>query len=337
MLNFAILAVGGIAETMARTLNGMDGVCRYAVASRSLCKAQDFAKRWDFESAYGSYEEMLSDPKVDLVYVCTPHSCHYRYAKLCLEYGKHVLVEKAFTVNAEQARELVRISEEKHLLVAEAIWTRYMPSRKMIDEIIASGMIGNVRSVTANLGYPISHVERLIKPELAGGALLDLGVYTINFALMAKSAGKSGDGECEAVNVEKIESSAVKTCENGVDLMHSITLTFDDDSMAVLHSTILSQTDRLGAIYGDKGYIEVQNINNCEEIRVYGSDNAQLLVKRPPKQITGFEYEVEACMRAIAEGKTECSEMPHGEIIHVMEIMDEIRNQWGVRFPCEGI
>lgn len=322
-MNFAILATGGIANTMANTITKMEGVNCYAVASRSYEKAQLFADKWGFEKAYGSYEEMLSDSNVELVYVCTPHSHHYQYAKMCLEYGKHVLVEKAFTVNAKQAAELIRISREKNLLIAEAMWTRYMPSRKMLDEVIKSGMIGEIKSLTANLGYPISHVERMINPALAGGALLDLGVYTINFALMI-----FGD------NITKISSDAIMS-DTGVDISNSITLTFEGGKMAVLHSTMMSQLNRMGVVCGSKGYIEVLNINNCEEIRVY--DNNHKLISRltPPPQITGFEYEVEACIKAIKEGKCECNDMPHSEILKVMEIMDEVREQWDMRYECE--
>ena len=251
-MKFSILGPGGIARNMAKAVKGLEnqGVEAYAVASRSLERAKAFAEEWGFEKAYGSYEEMLEDPEVELVYVSTPHSHHYQYAKMCLEHGKHVLVEKAFTVNASQAEELVRISEEKNLLLAEAIWTRYMPSRKMIDDIVASGVIGEVTSLTANLGYPLKHVERMQNPELAGGALLDLGVYPINFALMTFHG-----------RVKDIQSAAVMS-PKGIDWMNSITLTFDDGKMAVLHSNMLALPDREGVINGEKGYIEIQNINN---------------------------------------------------------------------------
>ena len=179
-MKFAILAPGKIANSMAKAVSGIEKIERYAVASRDQERADIFAKKWGFEKAYGSYEAMVEDPQVELVYVASPHSHHYEHAKLCLEHGKHVLVEKAFTVNAQQAEELIRLSREKHLLLAEAIWTRYMPSRNMINEILASGVLGKVTSLTANLGYILPHVERMQNPELAGGALLDLGVYPIN-------------------------------------------------------------------------------------------------------------------------------------------------------------
>ena len=322
-MKFSILAPGGIAHKMAEAVSGVEGVERYAVASRTYDKAKAFADKWGFEKAYGSYEEMLDDPEVELVYVDTPHSHHYQYAKMCLEHGKHVLVEKAFTVNAKQAEELIRLAEEKGLFLTEAIWTRYMPSRKMIDDLIAGGAIGEVTSLSANLGYVLKDVERMKRPELAGGALLDLGVYPINFALM------TFHGE-----VKNVTSTAVMSPE-GVDWMNSMTLTFEDGKMAVLYSNMLAQTDREGVIDGTRGYMEIQNINNCEEIRVYDLDRKMTACYQVPEQINGYEYEVIACKKAIEEGRLECEEMPHSETLRVMKLMDEIRGQWGMKFPCE--
>lgn len=322
-MKFAILAPGGIAHSMAKAVSEIDKIERYAVVSRDLKRAEKFAEKWGFEKAYGSYEEMAQDPQVEFVYVASPHSHHYEHAKLCLEHGKHVLVEKAFTVNARQARELIRLSEEKGLLLAEAIWTRYMPSRRMIDDILACKTIGNVTSLTANLGYILSHVDRMQNPELAGGALLDLGVYPINFALMAFH------GEVKDVHATAIMSP------KGIDWVNSVTLTFEEEKMAVLHSDMLAQTDRQGVISGDKGYLEVQNINNCEEIRVFGLDRKMTARYQVPEQINGYEYEVLSCIRAIEAGKTECEEMPHSEILRVMELLDRIRGQWDMVYPCE--
>ncbi|MCI9446315.1 MAG: Gfo/Idh/MocA family oxidoreductase [Lachnospiraceae bacterium] len=322
-MKFAILAPGHIAHSMARAVSEIGKIERYAVASRDYGRAEEFAKEWGFAKAYGSYQELAEDPEAELVYVASPHSHHYEHAKLCLEHGKHVLVEKAFTVNARQARELIRLSEEKGLLLAEAIWTRYMPSRKMIDDILAEGAIGNVTSLTANLGYILPHVERMQNPELAGGALLDLGVYPLNFALMAFHGA-----------VKEVHASAVMS-PRGVDWMNSMTLIFEDGKMAVLHSDMLAQTDRQGVISGDKGYLEVQNINNCEEIRVYDLQRRLTIRHQVPRQINGYEYEVLSCIKAIEAGRTECEEMPHSEILRVMELMDQIRGQWGLEYPCE--
>ena len=323
MLNFAILAPGSIAGKMAYAVSKIPEIKPYAVASRNLERAERFAKEWNYEKAYGSYEEMVADPEVELVYVASPHSHHYEHAKLCIEAGKHVLVEKAFTVNAAQAEELVRLAKEKNVLLAEAIWTRYMPARKIIDDLIQEGIIGEIQSLTANLGYDIRHKERLIKPELAGGALLDVGLYPMQFALMAVH-----ESICD------IASSAVLSQE-GVDLLNSVTITFESGVMAVLHSSMMSLTDREGVIYGDKGRIHVHNINNCEGITVYDKDNRVIKEVEMPPQINGYEYEVIACMNAIAMGETECREMPLEETVRGMRILDAIRAQWGMKYPCE--
>ena len=323
MIKFAILAAGGIAAKMSYAVSKLPEIHRYAVASRSLEKAETFAKEWGYEKAYGSYEEMLADPCVELVYVASPHSHHYEHAKMCIEAGKHVLVEKAFTVNAEQAQELIRLAREKNVLLTEAMWTRFMPARKILDDLIAEGVIGEIYSLTANLGYDIKHKERLIKPELAGGALLDVGVYPIQFALMAVHS-----------KVKKISSDAVLS-EEGVDLTNSITITFENGVMAVLHSSMLSLTDREGVIYGESGSIRFHNINNCEGISIYDKSGMPVREIEIPKQINGYEYEVLACVKAIEEGRLECSEMPHEETIRGMEILDTIRKQWGMKYSCE--
>ncbi|MFI3201104.1 MAG: Gfo/Idh/MocA family oxidoreductase [Eubacteriales bacterium] len=322
-MKMAILGAGGIARKMAETWNAMAEVESYAIAARDLARAEEFAKEFGFVKAYGSYEEMVQDPEVELVYIAVPHSHHYETTKLCLQHGKHVLCEKAFMVNAKQAKEVVTLAREKNCLLAEAIWTRYLPSRKMIDEVIASGAIGKVTSLTANLCYQISNVERMQKPELAGGALLDLGVYPINFASMVFGN-----------DIKKVTSSAVIS-ELGVDYQNSITLEYQDGKVAMLHSNFLACSDRRGMIFGDKGYLEIENINNCELITRYTPDYKVAEIIDIPEQLTGFEYQVTACMKAIQAGKVECEEMPHAESIFVMELMDQLRKEWGVVYPGE--
>ena len=327
MIRIAILGAGRIAGTMARTLNGMKEkdvrfTC-YAVAARELERAEGFAAEYGFEKAYGSYEEMLSDEAVDLVYIATPHSHHYEHIKLCLNHGKHVLCEKAFTVNAVQAEEVLQMAEEKGLLLTEAIWTRYMPTRGMINELLASGAIGKPSMLTANLCYAIHWKERIIRPELAGGALLDIGIYPLNFAVMAF-------GE----DIVKAESS-VQMTETGVDRQESITLHYADGRMAVLNSSIDSLSDRRGVIYGENGFMEVENINNPQSITVYGKDYKPVKTVRCPEQVTGYEYEVISCLDAIEGGRTQCPEMPHADTIRMMKLMDSLRSQWGLKYPCE--
>ncbi|MDR0411984.1 MAG: Gfo/Idh/MocA family oxidoreductase [Treponema sp.] len=320
-MKVGILGAGNIAGKMAQTLVLM-GTEASAVASRDLGKARAFADKFHVKTAYGSYEELYQSD-VDLVYVATPHSHHYAQMRDCLENGKHVLCEKAFTINTAQAREILELGRRKGLLVAEAIWTRYMPMRKVMDEILASRVVGRPMILTANLDYVSQTLERLIRPELAGGALLDLGVYTINFALM-----------CFGSSIKRIESTFVPF-STGVDAMSNTTLVYDDDRMAMIHSSMMCRSDRRGMVFGEKGYIEFININNCEGIRVFDANDRLINSYETPKQLTGFEYQVTACERAITTGLTECPEMPHSEILKVMEIMDKIRGVWGVKYPEE--
>ena len=323
----AILGAGNIAKSMAAALRGLqkrgENVEPYAVGARELSRAEAFAREQGFEKAYGSYEEVVSDPEIDLVYVATPHSMHCEHTRLALEHGKNVLCEKAFTMNAGQAEEVIALAEKKGLLLAEAIWPRYMPSRQMILDLIDSGVIGTVTSLSANLGYPLTHVERMVRPELCGGALLDLGVYPLNFASMAFP------GE-----IRDVASACVKW-ETGVDAQNSFTLTFEDGRMAVLYSSMLVQSDRLGVINGDKGYMEVQNINNPEEIRIFDLQRNCIRTIPVPEQINGYEYEVLACREALEKGWTECPQMPHAETLRMMKVMDGLRKSWGVIYPME--
>ena len=219
MINVGILGAGGIAHVMADTINKMneagDHTAKlYAVASRDIIKSEIFANQNNVEKFYGSYEEMLEDPNVDLVYVATPHSHHYEHMKLVLEHDKNILCEKAFTVNAHQAREIFEIAEKKGLVVAEAIWTRYQPMREMINEQVFSGKIGQPKMLTANLAYDIDEVQRLYDPKLAGGALLDVGVYTLNFAEMI--FGPADNIQANCITADKGVDLGVETLLEGI-------------------------------------------------------------------------------------------------------------------------
>lgn len=322
-MKLGVIGAGNIANVVSRTLSAMDEITCWAIASRSLQKAQELAERHGYQKAYGSYEELVSDPEVELIYVATPHALHYEHMKLALQHGKHVICEKAFTMNAGQAEEIRRFAAEQGLYLAEAIWTRYMPSRQMLRDVIDSGVIGRITTLTANLSYVISHRQRLVDPALAGGALLDLGVYGINFALM------QFDGQ-----PERMESS-VQLTDTGVDGMETITLFWPDGKMAVLTHSLYARSDRQGILHGDEGYIVVSNINNPQRICVYDAQDHLVHAYDVPPQISGYEYEFREAVRCIREGKTESDAMPLAESIRVMKLMDELRKRWGVRYPGE--
>ncbi len=315
-MNVAILGAGNIAGVVSRTLEQMPEVTMYSVASRDLSKATSFAKEHGIKKAYGSYEEMLSDDGVELVYIATPHSHHFEHMKMCIEHGKPALCEKSFTETAAQAREIERLSKERKVYVSEAIWPRYMPSRKLINDALSSGIIGNVHTLTANLSYVISGVERIIRPELAGGALLDVGVYGVNFMLT-----HFGD------EIERIESS-VRMTDTGVDGDETITVFYKDGRMAVLTHSIYVRSDRKGIFHGDKGYMVVENINNPGDINIYDTNDKLIEHIVIPPQISGYEYEFLESMDCIANGLTESRSMPLAESVRMMDVMDKIRECW---------
>ena len=323
IMKIGVLGTGSIVRTVTKTLARMENAECYAIASRTLERAKEAAEEYGYAKAYGSYEELVADPEVELVYVATPHSRHYEDMKLCIEHKKPVLCEKAFTMNATQAREIKELSQKEGVFVAEAIWTRYMPSRNMINEIIDSGIIGKVSALTANLSYTISQIYRIVAPELAGGALLDVGVYGLNFAIMHFGS-----------DIERIESS-VQFTDTGVDGMESITIFFKDGRMAVLTHGIYARSDRKGIFYGDKGYIVVENINNPQSISVFDLNDKLIKYMDVPEQISGYEYQFSECIERIKAGKTESTSMPLDDSIFVMEVADTIRKQWGLIYPQE--
>lgn len=322
-MKVGILGAGRIAAVLAETMNKMPEVECYGVASRDLQKAKAFAKEHGFQHAFGSYEGMLADENVELIYIATPHSHHYGHIKMCLEAGKHVLCEKSFTVNEKQAAEVFRIAREKNLLLTEAIWTRYMPSRKIINDLLDQKVIGEVQKMTANLNYPLLDKERIVKPELAGGALLDVGIYPLNFAYM-----HFGD------HVKKIISVAQMT-DAGVDEENAMILQYEDGKMAILNSGIHGKSDNEGVFYGSTGYMVVENINNPENVKIYDTDKNLIREIKVPEQISGYEYEIKETISCIIEGKLECPSMPYEETLKMMRVMDGLRADWGMRYPEE--
>ena len=289
MTNVAIMGCGKIAYSMAKTLRMMrdqgEAVRLYAAASRDLAKAEAFAASEGFEKAYGSYEELVRDDSVDLVYIATPHSHHGEHMKLCIEHGRAVLCEKAFTANAAQAKEAVALAKEKNVLVAEAIWTRYMPSRKIIADILAAGTLGEIKLLTANLHYDIIDIRRIHEPALAGGALLDVGVYPLNFASMFFGN--------DFVRMDSI----VKMMDTGVDEQETFSLFYADGRVANLSAGTTCRSDRTCMISGKDGYLTVDNVNNPQKITLYltKEDHAVAHDIPVPPQLTGYEYQVRAC------------------------------------------
>ena len=327
MTGIGIAGCGNIAHTLAPVMcHYPDRMKVVAAAARDAGRAADFAAEFGIPRSYGSYTEMFEDPDVDLVYVATPHSHHKDIMIDALEHGKHVLCEKAFCVNAKEAEEVFALAKSRGLFVAEAIWTRYMPSRKMINDVISSGKIGRVTTITANLGYKILHKPRISEPELAGGALLDVGVYPLNFVLMAK----------EGAGIDSVTGSCVRT-EKGVDARNMIQINFSDSSQAVIFSESEAVTDRRGIIYGTEGTLVVENVNNPEELKLYSADRSPVLLEtvRIEHEVNGYEYELLSACDSIEKGLLEDPHMPWSETLRVLRYTDALRSIWGIRLAGE--
>lgn len=318
-----ILGAGHIAHKMAYTVGQMAGYKVEAVASRQKERAEEFARQYGIAKAYGSYDQLLADPQVELVYIATPHSLHYAQARQCLLCGKPVLCEKTFTTTAAQAEELFALSRQQHVFIAEAVWTRFMPLSGVIQQLIRNRAVGEPHMLTANLCYPVSGKERLQLPQLGGGALLDIGTYALHFAAMAFGT-----------HVHSTTSSC-QLFHTGVDAQLSIIQHYQGQRMAVLHSSILCRSDRKGIISGTDGYMVVENINNPQSVRVYDQRDNLLAEHLAPQQITGFEYQVEACFQALTDGQIETPYIPHVETLRIMRIMDSLRAEWGVKFEAD--
>lgn len=321
-MKIGIIGAGVIANKISQTLRERWSHMLYAVASRDLARAQDFAQRNGFVRAYGSYEELVSDPQVDIVYVATPHSHHYTHARLAIEHGKAVICEKAFTANAREAEELILQARKHNVFLMEALWTRFMPITQRIREVLDSDIVGRPRLVSASLCWSMTQVPRISRADLCGGALLDLGVYCLNFADMFI------DG-----NITGITSNVVKGGED-VDWTCTASLLYDNGCIANVQTSACCYQDKRGVIGCENGRIEVDAVNWPKQVTVY--DASGKVIDQwgiPSDQVSGYEYEFLAAQEALDNGWIEHPLMPHDATLRLMKVMDTLRQQWGVTYP----
>ena len=304
------------------------------MGSRDLERAKQFAEKWGFEKSYGSYKELLSDPKVDAVYVANPHSFHFDSVMASLEAGKHVLCEKPAACNIDQLTKMIEKAKEKKLFFMEAMWTAVNPCIKKIKKIISEGKIGELKHISSDFKgrVPFDLKSRLWAPELAGGALLDIGIYNIYFAMMIN--------DFEPI----INHSSSARMTNGVDAWNSVNLTFKNGVTTHFESSIdiPSLTDRHDSIiYGSKGYIYSTNFNRQEsaEVHVYTGDSyshSNLVEKiEAPFDINGFEYQLIDATECLLNGKIESEIHSFQRSIDLCKMMDNLRNDWGFKYPFE--
>ena len=237
--------------------------------------------------------------------------------------GKPCLVEKAFMANARQTEDILALAHSRKVFVAEAIWTRYQPVVQTVRELIGSGRIGQPRLLTATLGYSMGNKARIMQPDLCGGALLDLGVYALNFARMFFPA-----------DIVSIDGTCVKS-DTGMDLTNTMTLVLQDGMLCNMQSSASCVGDNIGVIAGSEGNIIIDNINNPQTVTVNGPDRTYVETIRVPRQITGYEYQFMACRQALLDGLLEPREMPHAETLYIMQLMDGLRRKWGVKYPMD--
>lgn len=320
---FGMIGTGHMAERMADTIRQMKDVELYAVAARTKERAKTFAETYGAAKYYGSYQAVMEDEEVQLIYIATPNHLHYEHARACIQHGKPVLLEKPFTLNEQQAQALIDLAEMNQVFLCEAMWVRFMPLISRLKGEIERGRIGEVVSVTGDIGYDLKDKMRVNRLDFGGGALLDIGVYPITFAL-----------QILGTEIDNISTSMVRM-NSGVDAQEFVNLVYTSGAMAGLYSTMLSGTDKQGKIYGTDGYIIVDDINNYSGYRVYDKQGTLVETVERPEQISGLEYEVEACIQAIRNRKLECVQMTHGDSLFLMRLLDTIRKTWNMKFPQE--
>ena len=321
MLRWGILSTGVIAKNFAETARRMGGVELTAVASRSAQSAEAFGEAYGIPKRYASYEALAADPEVDIVYVATPHSRHYADMKLLIGAGKHILCEKSFTTDAAQAVEVLRMARERGVFVMEAFWTKLIPVYREVERLIAEGTIGEVRSVTAQYGYTTGREARKFDAALAGGTLLDIGVYAIGFACMM--LGYSFDDVLSQLILN----------DAGTDATDAILLR-RGRAVAQLTCGIGFNMPTHGAVYGTKGHIDIPEFKNPERVTLFVDGEAPRVIERP-FEVNGYEYEIREAERCVSEGKLQSGLMTWEQTVSVMRIMDEVRRQNGMRFPFE--
>ncbi|MGO4585398.1 Gfo/Idh/MocA family protein [Arthrobacter sp. 2RAF6] len=328
-VRWGVISTGRIAATVVSDLALLPDAVLQSVSSRTQENAEAFAAEHGFQSAYGDdgglpgYQRLLQDPAVDVVYVATPHTSHYPVAKAALEAGKHVLCEKPLTINAREAAELVRLAKDGNLFLMEAVWTRLLPSVQRAAEIIASGELGEIRWVQADLGFPApSHPEsRLWRREDGGGALMDVGVYPLTWALISLGRPQS------------ITATAHLT--GGVDSETALTLSYSSGAQVQAMTSLTASTPQTATVCGTKGMLRCNApLFNPTELTITSGSGEQRVEKFTPVG-RGYTYQLREVIRCLQQGLLECPTMPLADTLTTMSLLDEARSQVGISYPAD--
>lgn len=319
--NWGILGTGNIAREMAAALNEVNGEI-YGVYNHHMEKAKTFSDEFGVKNVYATYEDMVKDSNVDIIYIATPHNLHYEALLSAVNNGKHVLCEKAITVNAKQLDEVIELAKEKDVVVAEAMTIYHMPIYKKMKEIVDSGAIGKIKMVQVNFGsckeYDVTN--RFFNKELAGGALLDIGVYAVSFARYFME------------NKPNVVLTTTKYFETGVDEQSGIIMKNDNDQMAVISLTMRAKQPKRGVVAGELGYIEVNNYPRANKATITYTEDGRCEEIILGETSKALNYEVEDIQEYISRKNGEDQLKLTSDVIH---LLSEIRNQWGFVYPFE--
>lgn len=328
-LNWGIVGAGQIANTMADALKISPNNFLYAIASKTPEKAKAFAEKHGVDRAF-SYEEIVNCKEIDVIYVATTHNFHFENAKLALEHGKHVLIEKPFTVNAKEARELVRIAREKKLFLMEAIWTRFLPVVQEMKKKIAKGEIGELKQITVSFGGFVKpkYEKRLKDPDLAGGVTLDMGIYPISFV-------------CYLIGALPSEAkSMAHFSELGVDETANYIFQFPSGCLTTISTSYNLKMTNESIIYGSQGYITFPDFPAGKQFTITIHEGTNDIKKtidfKEDRPKPGFLFQVEEVGQCIRLGELESKVIPLNETLEIMELMDAMREEWGFKYPFES-
>jgi predicted dehydrogenase len=321
-LRWGIAGPGWIAERFTASLQQRTRQVVAAVGSRSPERSADFANRFGIPAAYGSYEELAAAPDVDIIYVATPHNHHHAVARLALEAGKHVLIEKPIGISARQAEDIATLAASRELLAAEALWTFFLPKYDVVRQLLDAGALGQLVTVVAEYGEHFEAGHRIFDPELAGGPLLDLGTYPLAFI-------SSVLGLPETVHAIGTPHPA------GVNGQISAVMDFDSGAHAVLNTNLYGFTPTTATIVGTAATLTLDGpFNSPGGFTVRMADGRELRYEEAPgDHVAGLHFQAAAVARAVAAGKLEVSERPLAESIKTMRLADELRAQLGISFP----
>lgn len=327
-LRWGIIGAGNIAAKMTDALAKNQHSELIAVASKSLEKAQGFASEHGIKHAF-NYDEIVNCKEIDIIYIATTHNFHFENARLALQHGKHVLVEKAFTVNADQAQQLVDIATDNNLFLMEAMWTRFLPAMKLLKNKIAEGFIGDVKMCNFSFGafVPPKYEQRLKDPALAGGVTLDMGIYPISVVSYL-------------VSELPIEIKTMATLsDQSVDETAAYMFRFPSGCLANISASYNLKMKHQATIYGTKGYIDFPNFQFGEQFSVIQhqgtNDETDIIEISQQHDENGFIYQVEEVVNCIAQGKLQSNVMSLHDTVGIMQVMDKMRGDWGVVYPGE--